>query len=186
MRYLGAQGLSFDTIVAFGPHAAVPHHETGETKLQFGDEVLIDFGCRVNGYCSDITRTFLFGDDGKHEEFKKAYAHVLKAHELAKEKIVAGMTGKEADAVARDYLKENGYGELFTHSLGHGIGLNVHEFPSVSPRGETKLENGMVFSDEPGVYQAGEYGIRIEDTVTLKDGKVVSFMSKTDRKLIVL
>lgn len=186
MRYLGAQGLSFDTIVAFGPHAAVPHHETGETKLQFGDEVLIDFGCRVNGYCSDITRTFLFGDDGKHEEFKKAYAHVLKAHELAKEKIAAGMTGKEADAVARDYLKENGYGELFTHSLGHGIGLNVHEFPSVSPRGETKLENGMVFSDEPGVYQAGEYGIRIEDTVTLKDGKVVSFMSKTDRKLIVL
>ena len=186
MRYLGAQGLSFDTIVAFGPHAAVPHHETGGTKLQFGDEVLIDFGCRVNGYCSDITRTFLFGDDGKHEEFKKAYACVLKAHELAKEKIVAGMTGKEADAVARDYLKENGYGELFTHSLGHGIGLNVHEFPSVSPRGETKLENGMVFSDEPGVYQAGEYGIRIEDTVTLKDGKVVSFMSKTDRKLIVL
>ena len=186
MRYLGAQGLSFDTIVAFGPHAAVPHHETGDTKLQFGDEVLIDFGCRVNGYCSDITRTFLFGDDGKHEEFKKAYAHVLKAHELAKEKIVAGMTGKEADAVARDYLKENGYGELFTHSLGHGIGLNVHEFPSVSPRGEAKLENGMVFSDEPGVYQAGEYGIRIEDTVTLKDGKVVSFMSKTDRKLIVL
>lgn len=186
MRYLGAQGLSFDTIVAFGPHAAVPHHETGETKLQFGDEVLIDFGCRVNGYCSDITRTFLFGDDGKHEEFKKAYAHVLKAHELAKEKIVAGMTGKEADAVARDYLKENGYGELFTHSLGHGIGLNVHEFPSVSPRGETNLENGMVFSDEPGVYQAGEYGIRIEDTVTLKDGKVVSFMSKTKRELVIL
>ena len=186
MRALGAEGLSFPTIVAFGAHAAIPHHETGVTKLQFGDEILIDFGCRVNGYCADITRTFLFGDDGKHEEFKKAHAHVLKAHELAKEKIVAGMTGKEADAIARDYLKEQGYGELFTHSLGHGIGLNVHEFPGVSPRSESVLENGMVFSDEPGVYVAGEYGIRIEDTVTLKDGKVVSFMGKTTRELIVL
>lgn len=186
MRKHGAQGLAFETIVAFGAHAAVPHHETGNTKLRFGDEILIDFGCRVNGYCSDITRTFLFGDDGKHEEFKKAYACVLAAHELAKQKIVAGMTGKEADAIARDYLKDCGYGELFTHSLGHGLGLNVHEKPSLSPKGEQVLENGMVFSDEPGVYAAGEYGIRIEDTVTLKDGKVMSFMSKTDRNLIIL
>lgn len=186
MRTLGAQGLSFDTIVAFGAHAAVPHHETGEEKLRYGDPILIDFGCKVNGYCSDITRTFLFGDDGKHEEFKRAYVHVLAAHELAKEKIQSGMTGKEADAIARDYLKENGYGELFTHSLGHGIGLNVHEFPGVSPRGETALVDGMVFSDEPGVYKAGEYGIRIEDTVTLKNGKVVSFMGKTSRELIIL
>ena len=186
MRKLGAEGLSFPTIVAFGAHAAVPHHETGLEKLQFGDAVLIDFGCKVNGYCSDITRTFLFGDDGKHEDFKKAYESVLKAHNLAQEKITAGMTGKEADAIARDSLKADGYGELFTHSLGHGIGLNVHEKPGVSPRGEIVLENGMVFSDEPGVYEAGQYGIRIEDTVTLKDGKVVSFMSKTDKNLIIL
>ena len=186
MRKLGAEGLSFPTIVAFGAHGAVPHHETGLEKLQFGDAVLIDFGCKVNGYCSDITRTFLFGDDGKHEDFKKAYASVLKAHNLAQEKITAGMTGKEADAIARDSLKADGYGELFTHSLGHGIGLNVHEKPGVSPRGEIVLENGMVFSDEPGVYAAGQYGIRIEDTVTLKDGKVVSFMSKTDKNLIIL
>lgn len=186
MRKHGAQGLAFETIVAFGAHAAVPHHETGETKLCFGDEILIDFGCRVNGYCSDITRTFLFGDDGKHEEFKKAYACVLAAHELAKAKIVAGMTGKEADAVARDHLKRCGYGELFTHSLGHGLGLNVHEKPTLSPKGEQVLENGMVFSDEPGVYAAGEYGIRIEDTVTLKDGKIMSFMSKTDRNLVII
>ena len=186
MRKLGAQGLAFETIVAFGAHAAVPHHETGATKLAFGDEVLIDFGCRVDGYCSDITRTFLFGDDGKHEEFKKAYAHVLKAHELAKEKIVAGMSGREADAIARDYLAENGYGKLFTHSLGHGIGLRVHENPRLSPKGEKTLENGMVFSDEPGVYVAGEYGIRSEDTVTLENGKIKSFMHKTDRNLIIL
>ena len=186
MRKRGAQGLSFDTIVAFGAHAAVPHHETGLTKLSFGDPILIDFGCKVNGYCSDITRTFLFGDDGKHEAFKKAYAAVLKAHNLVKEKATAGMTGKEVDAIARDSLKADGYGDLFTHSLGHGIGLNVHEKPSVSPKGEQVLEDGMVFSDEPGVYAAGEYGIRIEDTVTLKNGKVVSFMSKTDRELIIL
>ena len=186
MRKFGAQGPSFDTIVAFGAHAAVPHHETGETKLKFGDEILIDFGCKVNGYCSDITRTFLFGDDKKHEEFKKAYHAVLTAHTLVKEKLVSGMTGKQADAIARDYLTSQGYGELFTHSLGHGIGLNVHERPSLSPKGEQALCDGMVFSDEPGVYVKGEYGIRIEDTVMLKDGKVKSFMSKTERNLLVL
>ncbi len=186
MRSLGAEGLSFETIVAFGAHASVPHHVTGNTPLRFGDEILIDFGCRVGGYCSDITRTFLFGDDGKHEDFKRAYAHVLRAHELAKEKIVAGMTGKEADAIARDYLTAQGLGELFTHSLGHGVGLNVHEAPYLTPRRECTLENGMVFSDEPGVYVAGEYGIRIEDTVTLQNGKIHSFMSKTDRALIII
>jgi Xaa-Pro aminopeptidase len=186
MRALGAEGTSFPTIVAFGAHAAVPHHQTGDTKLKFGDEILIDFGCKINGYCSDITRTFLFGDDGKKEEFKKAYAAVLKAHELVKERVTSGMLGKEADAIAREYLKSQGYGELFTHSLGHGIGLNVHEAPSVSMKGETPLENGMVFSDEPGVYLAGEYGIRIEDTVRLENGKVKSFMSKTDKNLIIL
>ena len=187
MRKLGAQGLSFETIVAFGANGSVPHHETGLTTLKFGDSILIDFGCRVNGYCSDITRTFLFGDDGKHEDFKKAYNHVLAAHNLAQEKIVAGMTGAQADAVARDYLKANGYGELFTHSLGHGIGLNVHEAPYVSPRaGNDTLCDGMVFSDEPGVYVEGQYGIRIEDTVVLKNGKVQSMMGKTQKTLLIL
>ena len=186
MRKRGAQGLSFATIVAFGAHAAVPHHETGSVKLKFGDEILIDFGCKVNGYCSDITRTFLFGDDNKHETFKKAYKAVLTAHNLVKEQLKSGMTGVEADAIARNYLTQAGYGQLFTHSLGHGIGLNVHEQPSLSPRGTNILKDGMVFSDEPGVYAAGEYGIRIEDTVTLHNGKVESFMSKTDRNLIIL
>lgn len=186
MKRLGAKKPSFDTIVAFGAHAAVPHHETGNTKLKFGDEILIDFGCVVDGYCSDITRTFLFGDDKKHGEFKKAYEAVLTAHELVKERLVSGMTGKEADAIARNYLESQGYGKYFTHSLGHGIGLNIHEYPTLSPRGETTLVDGMVFSDEPGVYLAGEYGIRIEDTVTLQNGKVKSFMSKTERKLVIL
>lgn len=186
MRRHGAQGLAFDTIVAFGAHASVPHYETGDTRLRFGDEILIDFGCRVNGYCSDITRTFLFGDDKKHEEFKKAYQHVLTAHQLVKERLVSGMTGHEGDAIAREYLKAHGLGELFTHSLGHGIGLNVHEYPSLRPNVQEILTDGMVFSDEPGVYKAGEFGIRIEDTVTLKDGKVKSLMFKTDKNLFIL
>ena len=186
MRKRGAQGTSFETIVAFGAHAAVPHHETGDTKLCFGDEILIDFGCKVDGYCSDCTRTFLFGDDGKHEEFKKAYQAVLTAHNLVQEKAESGMTGKQVDAIARDYLESQGYGKLFTHSLGHGIGLNVHEYPSVSPKAEEVLVDGMVFSDEPGVYPAGEYGIRIEDTVTLENGRIRSFMKKTDKNLIIL
>ena len=96
------------------------------------------------------------------------------------------MTGAQVDAIARTYLQEQGYGELFTHSLGHGIGLNVHEFPYVSKNRDCVLEDNMVFSDEPGVYKQGEYGIRIEDTITLQNGKVKSFMSKTDRNLIIL
>jgi len=186
MRTFGASGTSFDTIVAFGENGSVPHHETGMRKLKFGDPVLIDFGCKVGGYCSDCTRTFLFGDDKKHGEFKRVYGEVLEAHELVKKKLVSGMTGREADAIARDYLNGKGLGKYFTHSLGHGIGLQIHEYPYLSPKGETKLVDGMVFSDEPGVYLAGELGIRIEDSVTLKNGKVVSFMNKTERNLLIL
>ena len=186
MRKLGAQGLAFETIVAFGAHAAVPHHETGKSKLKFGDEILIDFGCRVNGYCSDMTRTFLFGDDKKHATFKNAYEATRVAHNLVKERLVSGMTCKEADAIARDYLALQGYGDLFTHSLGHGIGLNIHEYPGVNRVNEEKLVDGMVFSDEPGVYAVGKYGVRIEDTVMLENGKVKSFMSGKDRELVIL
>ena len=186
MRTLGAYSTSFDTIVAFGAHAAVPHHETGDTKLKFGDEILIDFGCKVDGYCSDITRTFLFGDDKKHEEFKELYARVLAAHELFKEKFRAGMTGREGDALARDYLAGYGLDKYFTHSLGHGIGLNIHEEPRLSPKSGTVFQDGMVFSDEPGVYFAGKAGIRIEDTVFLRDGKVHSFMHRTDKNLLII
>lgn len=185
MRKFGASGTSFSTIVAYGENSSVPHHETGLRKLKFGDIVLIDFGCKYGGYCSDCTRTFLFGEDGKHGDFKKAYGHVLEAHMLVKEKVVSGMTGKTADAVARDCLKNYGLDKLFTHSLGHGIGINVHEFPYISPKSEDILKDGMVFSDEPGVYLAGNFGIRIEDTVTLKDGKIVS-LTDSDKKLMIL
>lgn len=186
MKTRGAGGTSFETIVAFGAGSSVPHHETGGAKLAFGDVVLIDFGCTFEGYCSDCTRTFLFGDDGRHEEFKAMYAHVLAAHELVKEKVVSGMTGREADEVARGYFRAEGLDRYFTHSLGHGIGLQIHEYPLLAPRSEEALVDGMVFSDEPGLYFAGKYGIRIEDSVFLRDGKVHSFMKKTGRELLIL
>ncbi|MCD7728755.1 MAG: aminopeptidase P family protein [Clostridia bacterium] len=185
MRLNGASGTSFSTIAAFGANASVPHHETGASKLKFGDSILVDFGCKIGGYCSDCTRTFLFGDDKKHEDFKSAYAHVLKAHMLVKEQVTDGFTGGQADAVARDYLQTFGLDKYFTHSLGHGIGINIHEAPRVSPNSGDILQNGMVFSDEPGVYIAGALGIRIEDTVTLKGGKVVS-LTDSDKKLLIL
>ncbi|MDE6442196.1 MAG: aminopeptidase P family protein [Clostridia bacterium] len=185
MRKFGASGTSFETIVAFGENSSVPHHETGFRKLKYGDIILIDFGCKYGGYCSDCTRTFLFGDDGQHEEFKSAYEKVLTAHMLVKDKVTCGMTGKQADAIARDYLKEFDLDKYFTHSLGHGIGINIHEYPFVSPRSEDKLLNGMVFSDEPGVYFEGKFGIRIEDTITLDKGRIIS-LTDSDKKLTIL
>ncbi len=185
MRGLGAEGTSFETIVAFGENGSVPHYETGARKLKFGDPVLIDFGCKVEGYCSDCTRTFLYGDDKAHEEFKKIYEHVLSAHLLALENIQEGMTGREADAIARGYLEGKGLGKYFTHSLGHGVGLQIHEAPFVAPRSEAVLKDGMVFSDEPGVYMAGKLGIRIEDTLYMEGGRAHSFM-KGSKQLLIL
>lgn len=182
-RKNGAGGTSFDTIVAFGKNAAVPHHETGDTKLKKNECVLMDFGCTYKGYCSDMTRTMFFGTPD--EEFEKVYLAVLLAHKTAAEKIKAGITGKEADKYARDVLDSLGYGKYFTHSLGHGIGVNIHEFPTLSPKGEATLEDGMVFSDEPGVYINGKFGVRIEDSCYMLDGKFHTFM-KDDKSLVVI
>ncbi len=184
MRKCGAQDRSFETIAAFGRNSSVPHHAPDDTRLKSGMPVLLDFGCKVGGYCSDITRTLWFG--GKpDEEFADVYGSVLKAHELAKEQIHAGMKGKDADAIARNYLQSRELDKFFTHSLGHGIGINIHEYPTLSPKGEGVLKDGMVFSIEPGVYFEGKFGIRIEDSVRLENGKVVSFM-KSDKNLLVL
>ena len=185
MRKFGASGTSFETIMAFGEGSSVPHHETGERKLKFGDVILMDFGCKWGGYCSDCTRTFLFGDDKKHEQFKSVYAKVLEAHMAAKRNITTGMTGREADETARSVLRGYGLDKFFTHSLGHGIGINIHEFPYLAPRRDNVLRDGMVFSDEPGVYFEGDFGIRIEDSVTLSEGRVVS-LTNTDKQLLIL
>ncbi len=179
----GASGTSFDTIVAFGKNAAIPHHETGDTKLKKNMCVLMDFGCLYKGYCSDMTRTMFYGTPS--EDFKKAYLAVLTAHMKAAESIHEGMHGKEADKIARDVLSSLGYGKYFTHSLGHGIGVNIHEYPYLSPKGEAELKNNMVFSNEPGVYINGKFGIRIEDSCHLENGKYKTFM-KDDKSLVIL
>lgn len=175
-KLLGASGKSFDTIVGFGENSAVPHHETGEKKLKMNVPVLMDFGCKYKGYCSDMTRTFWFGDKPS-KEFTKAYGAVYAAHMKCYEDSRAGMTGVEIDGIARQVLEEGGYGKLFTHSLGHGIGVNIHEYPWVSPKGQNKVEENMVFSIEPGVYKGGKFGIRIEDTCAMKDGRPYSYMT---------
>lgn len=186
MRMHGAEDRSFETIAAFGKNSSVPHHHPDSTALKKGMLVLIDFGCLYHGYCSDCTRTFFFGKGSDYDEIAKAYDAVYGAHMAAAENIREGITGKEADAIARNYLAERGLDRYFSHSLGHGIGVNIHEDPVLSPSGDTVLCDGMVFSDEPGVYFAGKFGIRIEDSVTIKGGRVETFMKKTDKKLLVL
>lgn len=183
MFQYGAEGVSFETIVAFGANSAVPHHQTGETVLRDNMVVLVDMGCTVNGYCSDITRTAFFGKPD--EKFLDCYQAVLTANQIAINNIRFGTSGKEADAYARDYLKEKELDKYFTHSLGHGIGLDVHEYLALSPKSSDTITNGMVFSIEPGVYFDGEFGIRIEDTVTLCEGKVKRLFTD-DKKLIIL
>lgn len=179
----GAESVAFDTIVAFGKNSAVPHHETGETVLSTDMPVLIDVGCKVDGYCSDLTRTLFFGTPS--EKFKSCYQAVLQANLRAIEKITAGMKTDIADGIARNTLKNNHMEQNFTHSLGHGVGLDIHEFPSLSPKKCDVLKNDMVFTIEPGVYFDGEFGIRIEDTVRLSDGKIKRLFTD-EKKLIIL
>ena len=146
--------------------------------------VLMDFGCIYNGYCSDMTRTLWYGDN-PDEKFLNAYQAVYDAHIAVFDNVRPGMTGAEADALARDLLTERGYGEYFTHSLGHGVGINIHEYPWLAPKRDCLLLDGMVFSDEPGVYFNGKFGIRIEDTIYLKDSRAHTFM-QDDKKLIIV
>lgn len=166
----GADGIAFETIVAFNKNSAVPHHETGDSILTNNSAVLFDFGCKYKGYLSDCTRTVYFGSADK--TFKDRYNAVWGANELAEKTILEGYSTDSADAVARDYLKKLDLDKYFTHSLGHGVGLEIHEFPTLSPRRSNILKENTVFTVEPGIYIDGEYGIRIEDTVIIKNGKV--------------
>ena len=137
--------------------------------IREGEPIVIDMGARYRGYCSDLTRTVLVGEPD--DQFKKVYDTVLAAQLTAIETIEAGMTGADADNLARAVIVEAGYGELFGHSLGHGVGLEVHEAPWVASRVESKLEDGMTFTIEPGIYISGWGGVRIEDVVVLENGR---------------
>ena len=169
MRERGADNISFDTIVGAGANGALPHHRAGDKVLQEGEAVVIDMGAQYKGYCSDLTRTITLGEPD--DTFQRVYDTVLRAQLEAEERVTAGMTGGEADSIARDIISEAGYGDNFGHGLGHGVGLAVHEFPRVGPNSEDPLEDGMVFTIEPGIYISGWGGVRIEDMVVLESGR---------------
>ncbi|RPF55653.1 M24 family metallopeptidase [Aquisalibacillus elongatus] len=178
MRKQGAVSSSFDIIVASGYRGALPHGVASEKEIQSGELVTLDFGALYNGYCSDITRTLAVGEI--NDQLKEIYDVVLEAQLRGMKGTKAGMTGVEADALTRDYIKEQGYGEYFGHSTGHGLGMDVHEGPALSFRSEKKLEPGMVVTIEPGIYVPDVGGCRIEDdTVITENGnETLTFSTK--------
>ena len=169
MRRLGADGPAFETIVGAGPDGALPHHRADDTPVRPGDAVVIDMGANYRGYRSDLTRTFAVGD--ADDTFRRVYAIVLRAQESAIQAVRVGMTGKEIDTIAREVIADAGYGDEFGHGLGHGVGLDVHERPMIVPTSEDVIEDGMIFTIEPGIYISGWGGIRIEDIVVMEDGR---------------
>ena len=163
-----ADGPSFPSIVASGPNASVPHAVPSDRPIREREPIKIDIGARACGYCSDMTRTVCLGTPGD-PRVSEIYSIVLEAQLRAERNIRPGMTGREADALSRDIISRAGYGDAFVHSLGHGIGLEVHERPWLSQtRGDELLQPGMVFSVEPGIYLPGWGGVRIEDLVALE------------------
>ncbi|HET7484686.1 MAG TPA: aminopeptidase P family protein [Solirubrobacterales bacterium] len=164
MRELGAEP-SFPTIVAAGPNGALPHAEPGERRIGSGELVVFDMGAKLDGYCSDGTRTFATGEPG--ERAREVYEVVREAQEAALAAVHAGAEAEAIDAVARDLIAAAGHGERFGHGLGHGVGLEVHEEPRVSQRSEDALDAGEVVTIEPGIYLPGELGVRIEDLVVV-------------------
>jgi len=156
------------TIVASGPNAASPHHGTGERRIEPGDAVVMDFGGVADGYCSDITRTVFVGEPS--EEQRLVYEVVRAAQQAAFDAVRPGVAAQEVDRAARAVIADAGYGDRFIHRTGHGIGLEVHEPPYIVEGDETPLQPGMTFSDEPGIYLPGRFGVRIEDQLVVTDG----------------
>ncbi|MFF2755189.1 M24 family metallopeptidase [Psychrobacillus sp. NPDC058041] len=179
----GASQMAFDTMVLSGPKTASPHGNPGDRKIQKGDLVLFDLGVIYNGYCSDITRTVAFGEPSADK--REVYETVRRAEEAAVNAVKPGITAMALDKIARDVITEAGYGEYFTHRLGHGLGISVHEFPSITGVNDMKLETGMVFTIEPGIYHPDITGVRIEDDVVVtEDG--VEVLTKFPKELIIL
>ncbi len=166
----GARGASFDTIALFGARSSLPHGQPGDRALASGDIVLLDFGCRRDGYCSDLTRTYAFGRI-PGAWFEEIYELTLTAQRMALEAIRPGMLCKDLDAVARSIIADAGHGTHFGHGLGHGVGIEIHEAPRLNPESQTTLEPGMMVTIEPGIYLPERGGVRIEDLVVVtKDG----------------
>jgi Xaa-Pro aminopeptidase len=165
LRDEGSEGFPFPSIVASGDRSALPHARSSSRVLCAGDWLLLDFGAEHRGYCADITRTFVVGRASAEQ--RGFHAIVRQANELAIARVHAGMSGRDADAIAREYIARHGFGELFGHSLGHGLGLEVHEAPRLARTAEAALPQGAVVTIEPGIYRPGWGGVRIEDDVHL-------------------
>ncbi len=161
----GADRLSFEPVVAFGSHAAAAHATSTDRSLRRGDIVLIDVGAQLDGYCSDITRTVIIGPS--NSQFVEIYRVVQAAQTAALQAIEPGITGAEVDSVAREVIAEAGYGDYFSHSLGHGVGLEVHELPRLGKTGDEPLAAGNVVTVEPGIYLSDWGGVRLEDMVAI-------------------
>jgi len=182
MREAGAETLSFPSIIAAGRNGALPHAVPSDRPIETGEPIIIDWGARLAGYCSDTTRTIILGDPD--ETFLTVYRTVLEAQQRAIAAIRAGVSTKTVDAVARDYIREQGFAGKFGHGLGHGTGLAVHEAPRLSPLKDTILQSGMIVTVEPGIYLSGWGGVRIENQVVVEtDGPRVLNRLKTSYRI---
>ncbi|WP_153730658.1 M24 family metallopeptidase [Sporosarcina obsidiansis] len=179
----GAEKMSFDTILVSGKKTASPHGIPGHRAIEKGDFILFDLGVVYKGYCSDITRTVALGEPT--DEMRKIYETVKKAQQAAIDVVRPGTLAKEVDLAARTVIEEAGYGELFPHRIGHGLGISVHEYPSLTDQNEMPLEEGMVFTIEPGIYYPNITGVRIEDDIVVtKDGAEVLTKFPKDLRII--
>lgn len=175
--------MSFETMVLSGPKTASPHGTPGDRKIQKGDMILFDLGVIYDGYCSDITRTVAYGEPTEAQ--KEIYNTVRRANENAIAAVKPGIRAMELDRIARETITDAGFGEYFTHRLGHGLGISVHEFPSVTGTNELELKTGMVFTIEPGIYKSDATGVRIEDDVVVTENGV-EVLTKFTKDLIIL
>ena len=175
--------LAFDSIVAFGENGSSPHAHRSDRRLKRGDFVTMDFGAKWQGYCSDMTRTVALGKITDMQ--RKAYQSVLAANIEGVAAVKAGVACKDIDAKIRNLLAKDGLDKFFVHSLGHGVGIDIHELPNLSPRSELTLQRGNVVTIEPGVYIEGAFGIRIEDMVVVEEGGCVD-LTRSDKNLIIL
>ncbi|PJI09926.1 MULTISPECIES: M24 family metallopeptidase [Clostridium] len=183
MKKLGARDLSFPSIIASGERSCLPHGQATQKVVQDGDFLTMDFGCIFNDYCSDMTRTVVIGKP--NDKMKEIYSIVLKANEAGLKAIKSGIKGCEADKVSRDVINSYGYAKNFGHSLGHGVGRQIHENPTLGPSSDIVLEPGMIVTDEPGIYIPEFGGVRIEDLVLVKDNGCEA-LSHSPKELICL
>lgn len=179
----GATGLAFDSIIASGANSSKPHAHPTSKKIAPGDPITMDFGARYNGYCADMTRTVFCGEPGK--EIRNIYNIVLNAQLAVLSNVIIGMTGKEVDSLAREIITANGYKDNFQHGLGHSVGLDIHEKPTMNMISEEVLSENQLITVEPGIYVPGLGGVRIEDLIVIKKDGIIN-LTKSPKDIIIL